>query len=185
MTTKELQCMMPSCRLAPELRSQIPHVFRVISHSVGLVVLCAEIPIHLLSTHQTYSLLPFTRIPCRGSHCENGRVRCCIYIMKHLAYTRKTPWHRRSPTGTVLHDTSHAKSCRSATDNEHTTLARHRVEDAFPGCERELGKKSLRESLWFSEQTGPWGSASEVRQGFDNLVDTRPDTVAQQECPPL
>ena len=51
-------------------------VFQVTSHIVGLVVLCAEIPIHLLSMHQTYSLLTCTRIPCRGSHCENGRVRC-------------------------------------------------------------------------------------------------------------
>ena len=49
-------------------------VFQVTSHIVGLVVLCAEIPIHLLSKHQTYSLLTCTRIPCGGSHCENGRV---------------------------------------------------------------------------------------------------------------
>ena len=56
------------------------HVFQVTSHIVGLVVLCAEIQIHLLSMHQTYSLLTCTRIPCRGSHCKNGRVRCCIYI---------------------------------------------------------------------------------------------------------
>ena len=33
-------------------------VFQVTSHVVGLVVLCAEIPNHLLSMHQTYSLLP-------------------------------------------------------------------------------------------------------------------------------
>ena len=63
LTTKELQCMMPSCRLASELRSQILQVFQVTSHIVGLVVLCAEIPIHLLSMHQTYSLLACTRIP--------------------------------------------------------------------------------------------------------------------------
>ena len=66
--------MMPSCRLASELRSQIPQVFQVTSHIVGLVVLCAEMPIHLLSMHQTCSLLTCTRIPCRGSRCENGRV---------------------------------------------------------------------------------------------------------------
>ena len=30
-------------------------VFQVTSHIVWLVVLCAEIPIHLLSKHQTYS----------------------------------------------------------------------------------------------------------------------------------
>ena len=54
-------------------------VFHVTSHIVGLVVLCAEIPIHLLSMHQTCWLLTCTRIPCRGSHCENGRVRCCIH----------------------------------------------------------------------------------------------------------
>ena len=66
--------MMPSCRLASEPRSQIHQVFQVTSHIVGLVVLCAEIPIHLLSTHQTYSILTCTRIPCRGSHCDNGRV---------------------------------------------------------------------------------------------------------------
>ena len=38
---------------------------------VGLIVLCAEVPVHLLSMHQTYSLLTCTRIPCGGSHCEN------------------------------------------------------------------------------------------------------------------
>ena len=45
-------------------------VFQVTSHIVGLVVLCAQIPIHLLSMHQTYSLSTCTRIPCRGSRCE-------------------------------------------------------------------------------------------------------------------
>ena len=50
-------------------------VFQVTSHIVGLVVLRAEIPIHLLSKHRTYSLLTCTRILCRGSHCENCRVR--------------------------------------------------------------------------------------------------------------
>ena len=50
-------------------------VFQVTSHIVGLVVLCAEIPIHLSPMHQTSSLLTCTRIPCSGSHCENGRVR--------------------------------------------------------------------------------------------------------------
>ena len=40
LTTKKLQCMMPSCRLASELRSQISQVFQVTSHIVGLVVLC-------------------------------------------------------------------------------------------------------------------------------------------------
>ena len=56
LTSKELQCMMPSSRLASERRSQIYQVFQVTSHIVGLVVLCAEIPIQLLSMHQTYSL---------------------------------------------------------------------------------------------------------------------------------
>ena len=79
--------MMPSCRLASELRSPIPQVFQVTSHIVGLVVLCAEIPIHLLSMHQTYSLLTCTIVPCRGSHCENGRVRCCIYTSRRLQQT--------------------------------------------------------------------------------------------------
>ena len=60
-------------------------VFQVTSHIVGLVVLFAEIPIHLLSMHQTYSLLTCTRIPCRGSHCENGHVRCCIYTSPSVA----------------------------------------------------------------------------------------------------
>ena len=38
-------------------------VFQVTSHIVGLVVLRVEIPIHLLSKHQPYSLLTCTRIP--------------------------------------------------------------------------------------------------------------------------
>ena len=46
-------------------------VFQVTSHIVGIVVLCAEIPIHLLSMHPTYSLLICTKIPCKGSHCLN------------------------------------------------------------------------------------------------------------------
>ena len=32
------------------------HKLQVIPHVVGLVVLCAEVPIHMLSMHQTYSL---------------------------------------------------------------------------------------------------------------------------------
>ena len=46
-------------------------VFQVTSHIVGLVVLYAEIPIHLLSMHQTFSFVTWTRLPCRGSHCLN------------------------------------------------------------------------------------------------------------------
>ena len=45
-------------------------VFQVTSHSVGLVVLCAEIPIHLLSMHHTYSLLTCTRFTLRKLTCE-------------------------------------------------------------------------------------------------------------------
>ena len=48
-------------------------VFQVTSHIVGLVVLCAEIPIQFLSMHPMYSVLTCTRIPCRGSIRENGR----------------------------------------------------------------------------------------------------------------
>ena len=36
LTTKELQCMMPSCRLASELRSQIPKCFRSLHTLLGL-----------------------------------------------------------------------------------------------------------------------------------------------------
>ena len=63
-------------------------VFQVTSRIVGLVVLCAVTPIQLLSMHQTYSLLTCTRIPCKGSHCENGRVRCCIYKIKVTSWVR-------------------------------------------------------------------------------------------------
>ena len=41
------------------------HMLHVIQHVVGLVALCAELPIHWLSKHQSYSPLICTRIPCR------------------------------------------------------------------------------------------------------------------------
>ena len=72
LTTKELQRIMPSCRLASELRSQIPKCLSLLHPLLNLsFCVCTGIPIHLLSMHRTYSLLICTRIPCRGSHCLN------------------------------------------------------------------------------------------------------------------
>ena len=53
------------------------HVFQVIPHVVGLVAVCAEIPIHLLSKHQNYSLLACMRIPCR--HTAKINVRGIVF----------------------------------------------------------------------------------------------------------
>ena len=76
-------------------------VFQVTSHIVGLVVLCAEIPIHLLPMHQTYSLLICMRIPCRGSHCLNKfKVRkwTCEVFCSHQQRVKSSrsdkPWKR-------------------------------------------------------------------------------------------
>ena len=69
-------------------------VFQVTSHIVGLVVLCAEIPIHLLSKHQTCSLLTCTRIPCGGSHCLNKfivRKWTCEVWCSHFQSSAQTP----------------------------------------------------------------------------------------------
>ena len=68
-------------------------MFQVASHIVGLVILCAEMPIHLLSMHQTYSLLICTKIPCRGSHCLNKFIvrkwtcEVCVYTLRRLQQT--------------------------------------------------------------------------------------------------
>ena len=52
------------------------HMLQIIPHVVGLVALCAE-----FSCCQCTKLIHFltcTGIPCRDSHFENGRVRCCV-----------------------------------------------------------------------------------------------------------
>ena len=53
------------------------HMLQVIPQVVGLVALCAE-----FTCCQCTKLIHFltcTGIPCRDSHCENGRVRYCLY----------------------------------------------------------------------------------------------------------
>ena len=92
LTTKELQCMMPSCRLASELRSQIivrikvrctchaqkfPSTSGHFTHCWTCRPVCTGIPIHLLSMHQTCSLLICAKIPCRE---KIRRVSCGVHI---------------------------------------------------------------------------------------------------------
>ena len=113
-------------------------VFQVTSHIVGLVVLCAEIPIHLLSMHHTYSLLTCTRIPCRSSHCENGRVKCCIY--------KNQGNHRCTRT---LHRGNGAVRAVGTSHGDDETPAGHKVN---PTCESML-KKSRRVQVLRVETT--------------------------------
>ena len=67
-----------------QLRSQIFHVFQVTSHIVGIFHLCTSCRQFNLSLYQFIQFLTCTRIPCRDSHCENGLVRCCLYILLEL-----------------------------------------------------------------------------------------------------
>ena len=61
-------------------RSQISQVFQVTSHVAGIFAVHFVSPIQLLSLYQFIQFLTCTRIPCRDLHCDNGLVRCCLYI---------------------------------------------------------------------------------------------------------
>ena len=52
-------------------------MLQVIPHVVGLFALCAEFT--CCPCTKLIHFLTCTGIPCRGSHCESGRVRCCLY----------------------------------------------------------------------------------------------------------
>ena len=60
-------------------------MLQVIPHVVGLVALCADF-IYCQCTKLIH-FLTCTRIPCRDSHCVNGRVRCEIYTPRRLQQT--------------------------------------------------------------------------------------------------
>ena len=60
-------------------------MLQCILHVVVLVALCAE-----FTCCQCTKLIHFltcTGIPCIDSHCENGLVRCCLYISRRLQQT--------------------------------------------------------------------------------------------------
>ena len=80
LTTKELR-MMPSCDWHQNYAHRFPSVSVYFSLSF-----C--VPKYQFTCCQCTKLIHFltcTRIPCRGSHLESGRVRCCIYMSANWA----------------------------------------------------------------------------------------------------
>ena len=63
---------------------------------------CTGIPIHLLSTHQTYSRSICTRIPCRSSHCLNKfRVRKWTCEVWCLQFPQENQFHNLPRAGNI------------------------------------------------------------------------------------
>ena len=73
------------CRATSEPNSFIQSCFKEIfggGRGDAYTFSCMTSPV----SNQAYSLLTCTRSPCRDSHCENGRVRCCIYNLRKHCY---------------------------------------------------------------------------------------------------
>ena len=106
-----------SCGFNPQRPRVIGRCTREFPHASGHSTCCwaclSVVPryqFHLMSMHQTYSLLTCTRIPCRDSHCENGRVRCCIYILTTLGWDHLLGREHDSTPQSGVGGSSHVKT---------------------------------------------------------------------------
>ena len=85
-TTKEFR-MMSSCRWHQNYTHGFPKCFRSLHTLLGLSFCVPRYQFTCCQCTKLIHFLTCTRIPCRGSYCENGRVRCCIHTPRRLQQT--------------------------------------------------------------------------------------------------
>ena len=125
----------------------------------------------------TSSTLPKLQMKVRASRCLG------------LTYARKTPgedskhsWASTNVTRKLyfMTQTTH-NSAKTATDNEDTTLARQRKEDAqdtaFPGCDREQAEKKKRSLCGLPNRLG---RGAEPLQNDRDVNDHRRSATAER-----
>ena len=76
------------------------HMLQVIPHVVGLVVLCSEVPIHMLSMHQTYSIFDLYKEFLVEVHTAKKDV-CGVVFTLPVGWSR-LPSAVNNPTATNL-----------------------------------------------------------------------------------
>ena len=77
--------MMPSCDWHQNYVHKFPKCFRLLHTLLGLSFCVPRYQFTCCQCTKLIHFLTCTRIPCRGSHCENGRVRCCICMSANWA----------------------------------------------------------------------------------------------------
>ena len=79
--------MMPSCDWHQNYAHRFTKCFRSLHTLLGLSFCVPKYHVTCCQCTKLIHFLTCTRIPCRGSHCENARVRCCVHTSRRLQQT--------------------------------------------------------------------------------------------------